>query len=400
MRRSWPVVGALLAVALLPAAASPSNGVNRRAASPSSGGIRVLRTRLPVTVIAADGPSVAVATSTENMNNCDKIVVWSPKKRTSVRFNTNSTCIDNRDGNDVHMRGRELALAGNTVLWLTAWPGMNIELVVSSHTLGSNRTDWVSSSAYYSLSAYEPDDYGPYTFVANLFGAGNLLVYNSWAACMEIPAGSSGATCPQSAPGNQPVLRYSDQKLLKVVDGKSIEIASAPDTQVAATLPMSADGAVPVVAAVVAVDANRVALQYPDGSVTIFSADGAVLQSIPIRPGTFSGFALQGSQLVTIRNGKLELYDVASATHVKTIHLRGGSLLGGLRRGLAAYVGYKVHVVRLSDGKDVTFSPLRADLVAAQITASGLFYSYNSSSDHAPGRVVFVPMATVLKKLG
>jgi hypothetical protein len=164
---------------------------------------------------------------------------------------------------------------------------------------------------------------------------------------------------------------------------------------------MSPDNTTGPVANVVAVDANRIAVQNPDDSVTIYSANGTALRSIPVPSGTFTGFALQGSQFATIRNGKLELYSVSSGKLVKTISLPGGSQLYGLQNGLAVYIDYRVRVLRLSDRKVVSFAPLRSDFVGAQIAASGLFYAYNNSpSGRAPGRVVFVPLASVLKKLG
>lgn len=391
MRRSGLAVAALLAVGLLPDAASSSIGGVRAAATASSGGIRVLRTAQPVERIAADGSRIAVATAAQKMNTCDRIVVWSPKKRTYVRFNPGSNCNTAPTIDDI----QELALARKTVYWLDADGGMWVSLQVLSRTLGTNKTKTVSSLGLYSLSAYESEDYGPFTFVGNLFGSGNLLVFNSWTACMEIPVGWSGATCPQSAPGDEPLMLYSKQRLLKAVHGAGVEIASAPDTQTGVSGIKTPDA----VASIAAVDAKRVAVQFPDGSVTIYSAGGAVVRSIPVPSGTLSGFALQGAQLVTIRNGKLELYNVSSGKLVKAISVPGGSQLDGLQKGLAVYVARRVHVLRLSDRKDVTFSLPRANLVDAQIEASGLFYAYNNPSGHSPGRVVFVPFARVLKKL-
>jgi hypothetical protein len=412
MKISWLAIVALLAVGSLPAAASTSIG-----------SIRVLRTQQPVRHIAADGSRVAVATTTEKANTCDRIVVWSPSKRSSVRFDTGVNCDTGSTINDI----QELALAGKTVLWLEADGGNSIELGVYSHTLGTKKTKIVLPTGSYSLDGYGEGNYGPFAFVGNLFGAGNLLVFNSWRSCMEVPVGSPDATCPQSAPGSEPVLLYSEQKLLKVVNGKSVEVASAPDTQIGVARFASPVDAVAVAPAVVAVDANRIAAQYPDGSVTIYSTGGAVLQSIPVPSGTFSGFALQGSRLVTIRNDKLELYNVSSGARLKTIPVAAGSLLRGFEKGLAVYVSRhnvkyagthlyvyrKVHVLRLSDRKSVTFSPSGTNekrllflpsqvgsvAVNAQIEASGLFYSYSIKSNHARGRVVFVPFATVLKKL-
>jgi len=62
--------------------------------------------------------------------------------------------------------------------------------------------------------------------------------------------------------------------------------------------------------------------------------------------------------------------------------------------------GRKVHILRLSDGKDVTYSPPGRGSVDAQIETSGLYYSYNYQSGHARGRVAFMPFAAVLEKLG
>ncbi|MGA9762133.1 MAG: hypothetical protein WBQ14_06905 [Gaiellaceae bacterium] len=385
-----------------------------------------MRTAQPVEHIAADGSRIAVAMAARKMNICDEIVVWSPEKRNVVRFYPGSNCNTAPTIDDI----QELALAGKTIYWLDADGGLSISLQVFRRTLGTGRTEPVSSLGSYSLSAYQPGDNGPSALLGNLLGAGNLLVFNSWTACMEIPAGSLGATCPQAAPGDKPVILYSDQKLLKVVDGASVEIVSAPDSQISApdvryrTYPVTTA----VAPAAVAVDANRIAAQNADGSVTIYSAAGAALQSISIPSGKFSGFALRGSQLVTIRSGRLELYNVFSGKLGKTIRVPAGALLRGLQKGLAVYVTgpeekysnpafdtyvyRKIHVLRLSDGKGVTYSPPPmsaknlarlmpgTNSVDAQIGASGLFYSYNLARGHAPGRVVFVPLAKILKKLG
>src|SRR5664280_765130 len=407
MRRSWLAVAALLAAGSLTAAASTSNGGIRASATPSAGASRILRTQQPVRHIAADGSRVAVATTTDKLNTCDRIIVWSPGKKSFARFNPGTHCNTAPTIDDI----QELALAGKTVYWLDADGGMSISLRVLSHTQGTNRTESVSSLGLYSLSAYKSGVYGPFTFLGNLFGAGGLVVFNSWTACMEIPAGEFGATCPQTASGDRAVILYSDQKLLKVVNGTGVEIASAPDAQT--SVPDVSYQLSPVTTAVaravVAVDANRIAAQNPGGGVPIYSAKGRVLQTIPILAGAFSGFALQGLQLVTVRDGTLELYNVGSGALRKRIPLAADSVLRGLQKGLAVYVNKrkafgayadrKIRVLRLSDGKHLTYSPPGAGFVDAQIDASGLFYSYNYQGDRAPGRVVFVPLSTILKKL-
>ena len=375
-------VVALLAAGLLPSAASSS-----------ANAIRVLRTPQPVRLIAADGSRIAIATTTEKEGICDRIVVWSPSKKTSPWFKTGA-CNESSTGDNI----LELALAGKRVVWLETSGGIWRDFGFATRTLGGKKTEGISPTGAYTLDAYEQGNYGPFTHIGNLFGAGNLVVFNSWTACMEVPVSSTDATCPHSAPGDGPVLLYGDQKLLRVVNGESVEIASAPDIQTDASGDESPDAAAPI-ASVVAVDANHVAVQNPDDSVTIYSASGAVVRSIPVPSGKFSGFALQGSKFATIRNDKLELYSVSSGKLVKKFSVPDGSQLDGLHKGLAVYVDYRVNVLRLSNRKRATFSPPRADFVAAQIAASGLYYAYNNPSGHSPGRVVFVPSASVLNKL-
>src|SRR5665811_968792 len=121
MRRSWLAVAALVAAGLLPVAASSSSGDVRAAASPSTGAIRVLRTRQPVKLIAAGGSRIAVATTTEKEGICDRIVVWSPSKKTSPSFKT-PACNDSSTGDDI----QELALVGKTALWLETGGGNSV----------------------------------------------------------------------------------------------------------------------------------------------------------------------------------------------------------------------------------------------------------------------------------
>ena len=66
--------------------------------------------------------------------------------------------------------------------------------------------------------------------------------------------------------------------------------------------------------------------------------------------------------------------------------------LEGARGDLAAYVvGAAVHVVRLSDGREIVIdTPNATEPVFARFVPSGLFYSFNESYRSRPGRLVFV----------
>jgi hypothetical protein len=60
---------------------------------------------------------------------------------------------------------------------------------------------------------------------------------------------------------------------------------------------------------------------------------------------------------------------------------------------LAAYVvGAAVHVLRLSDGREIVVdTPNATDPAFARFVPSGLFYAFNESYAKRPGRLVFVP---------
>ena len=377
MRKAWLALVILIAVGSLSASASTSSAKNV-----------VLRTQGYVVHIAADGSRVAVATEFSKVNKCDRVVVWNPIKRTHTKIITSVNC-ESGGINDIP----EIALAGKRVAWLEALGGNELELYLRSRVLGHGKTKTIAS-AYNGNGAEESPD-GSY--LENVLGDGALLAFDSWSVCTAYPAGSdidpSEPQCKAQAPGNKTVSRYSAQKLLKVTNDKRVEIASAPDVYASGLKTMSLT--------VVAVDAGRIATQQPDGSVTTYLATGRVLKKIAVPTGKFSGFALQGSQLATVRDGKLELYDVDSGTLTKTIPLAAGSALCDLQNGLAVFTqGRKIRVLRLSDGKKLTFSSPGKGSVDAQIESSGLFYSYNYKGGRSPGRVVFVPFATLLNTLG
>lgn len=381
MRISRLVFFALLVLAaLIPTAASSSTAQTS-----------VLKTRGYIVVLSADGSRVAALTN-KIKGSCDRIVVWTPAKKSIARIGTGIGC-PNFDGSVNTLKG--IALAGKRVAWIEGVGGNDLDMNVRSRTLTAKKTLTVDSYAENGYGAGETPDGD---WIGNIAGHGNLLGYNRWHICTALPATVTnpddyGPHCDQPAAGDSQDYVVSEQELVKVVGRSSIEIASAPDTHSGEF----AAGANPIVA----VDANRFATQAPNGQVTLYSPAGDILQHVAIPSGTFAGTALQGSQLVTLRNGNLELYNVNSGLLVKTIPLAAGSVLRDLQSGLAVYlVGRKVHVLRLSDGAGLTISPPGTGSVDAQIESPGLYYSYNYKNVADHGRIAFLPFATVLKKLG
>jgi hypothetical protein len=347
----------------------------------------VLKTRGHVSGLSADGPRVAVLT-TKIKGSCDRFVVWNPVARRSTRISSEVGCPDSDGSIDVLL---EFALANRRVAWIRGSGGNSLELNLRSRVLGSkDKTKTLAFASNGNGAAEESSG----DYVGNLFGDGGLLAYNSWNVCEAIPVGwEGGQTCPGPAPDDTPISIYRQQKVLKVVNGKGVAIALAPDIVSSGLHTMSLR--------IVGVDSRRIATQRPDGSVAIYSAGVSTSKRIAVPTGAFSGFAFQGPQLATVRNGNLELYDVNSGALLKMIPLAAGSKLRDLQDGLAVYLhGRVVHVLRLADDTDIRYTASGPGPIDAQIEPSGLFYSHNYKNARVPGRVVFVPMARVLKRFG
>ena len=71
------------------------------------------------------------------------------------------------------------------------------------------------------------------------------------------------------------------------------------------------------------------------------------------------------------------------------------------REGLAAYVvGAAVHVLRLSDGREIVIdTPNATGPVFARFVPNGLFYSFNESYAERPGRLAFVARSDLERAL-
>jgi hypothetical protein len=386
MKRARFVIPALLLIGLLPGAALSSTATKS-----------VLSTRGEITAISADGARVAAAVQRVK-KGCDRIVVWNGATKKTTGFNLSVDC---GGGQSVIDAMSHLVLAGSRLAWVELSGGNSLELVLKTRTLTAKKISRVAYAANGDGAGGQVDG----GWLGNLVGDGNLIAFNSWDLCSAVPAGEDAeddlATCVQPAPRDQEILIASYQRLKKVVGGKGVTIMSAPDTQ-------APGGARPVAAQMslvaLAANAGRIAILEPSGAVLLVSAMGAVLKEIAVAPGTLSGAALQGSQLIMLRNGKLELYDTVSGTLTKTIPLPAGSpapVLRDLQRGLAVYVrGRAVHVLRLADGKSLTITAPGSGPVDAQIEPTGLYHSYNLPKAMSHGRVVFIPFHQLLTRLG
>jgi len=154
------------------------------------------------------------------------------------------------------------------------------------------------------------------------------------------------------------------------------------------------------VATVISIDGNRIAILHgspyaPGGqSISVVSTGGAI-RDYPIHGVV--GAALAGGRLVLLEDGSLITVDLVTGRRTVNRTERGldygsGSGLEGVRGDLVAYVvGASIHVMRLTDGREVVLdTPGATDGALAAFGNSGLFYAYNEAYAKHPGRVGFI----------
>ena len=153
------------------------------------------------------------------------------------------------------------------------------------------------------------------------------------------------------------------------------------------------------------VDGGRVLAQRPDGTLLVLDAAGdKVVQSWQFAPNELTGAALSGAQVVVSSVDELRVYDVATGALRATWRLPTDLTTPRLRDangGLAVYArGPAIHVVRLTDGRDVgVYARGQGEQPDAAIEPQGLYYAYNMIGRLKPGRLAFVPRAQLLRQL-
>src|SRR5207247_1532140 len=106
--------------------------------------------------------------------------------------------------------------------------------------------------------------------------------------------------------------------------------------------------------------------------------------------------AFDGPRLLVLQSARLTAFDLKSGRRTRSWPLRRGfgptPQLEDAQADLVAYVvGVAVHVLRLTDGRELVIdTPNATAPVFARFVPSGLFYSFDKSYDKRPGRLVFV----------
>jgi len=157
------------------------------------------------------------------------------------------------------------------------------------------------------------------------------------------------------------------------------------------------------VAEVASLDRGRIAVLRGDDRVSVL--DGSRVKTFAFGSGRVLGAALDGSRLVVLGRKLITVVDPESGRHIAARPVRRGfgpdPELQDVQGDLAAYVvGAAIHVLRLSDGRElVVDTPNATAPVFARFVPDGLFYSFNESYARRPGRLVFVARRQVERAL-
>jgi Tol biopolymer transport system component len=146
-----------------------------------------------------------------------------------------------------------------------------------------------------------------------------------------------------------------------------------------------------------AVDAHRVLTVSPGGIARLVATSGRLLRQWTLGRG-IAAVRLQGRTLAVQRGAMLALYDTATGSKIRTRRLvsdeGAGPALLDVQGNLAVYgTGGAIHVLRLSDGRDLALAlPGAAPPLDAQVEPSGLFVLWNRMYARRSGRLTFVPL--------
>ena len=128
----------------------------------------------------------------------------------------------------------------------------------------------------------------------------------------------------------------------------------------------------------------------------IVNTRGRVLHSVALPVGT-GRLLFSGGDIVAITGAGLTLL-TQTGTALATDPVPAGGRVVGATAGLAAIVTpSSLRIMRLRDGRSITL--LRSAQIHAAVSAKGIAYSYAISRGSSRGRVVFVPLRTLLARL-
>ena len=268
-----------------------------------------------------------------------------------------------------------VVLAGSRLAWMCSESG-NTYLAIELKTLrlGARRSTFVTETW--------SDNEGGGEIIGSLVGHGSTIAFTTYHGKRQrarawLLVARHGGKCPRNSdligPERSPALC---QRLRNAAGG-----------------------------ATASVDAGRVLTVGRNGNVRLLSTRDHVLRSWKLARGIVNA-RLRGRELAVQHRRSLDVYDTSTGAKTQTLPLAsdGGSrpFLLDVQGDLVVYAtGGAIHLVRLSDGRDVALDlPGAAPWLDARLEARGLFVTWNQMFNPRPGRMAFVPMRAVLQGFG
>ena len=313
-------------------------------------GPRTVATKRTVSDLSADGSRVAFAVGSTSVD-CDHVVVWTPGSKALVRFRRPAPCGPGNDAGSIY----DVELAGSRAAWSSITScGNTCEVLLSTATLGRRSPVGVADGAA------DANDELP-DFHAR--GHGDLLVFGDGSRLERIGVGREG--CAEHGD-------YSPRMCTTLRRGAH---AAAADS----------------------VSGRLIAIREPD-AVSILDDQGKLVRVFPFGTDEVERAVLDGDRLVVARGGVLEVYDARSGRAELQRTAPAGYRLTDADGGVAVLVSRTTIVLRrLADGRTTTLKPGRGP-VFAELEPQGLYYS--NATAGGGGRVVFVPRAEIVRRLG
>ena len=313
-----------------------------------------------ITALAMDGPQVAYATQAYAPTFCDKLFTWNVTTRAAVLVSgpkTGSCGSDEPSGRPI----QEVAIAGTRLAWLRAiYSNTESDDYLYTATLPKPAELELSAASRMGDREQGPQQGG---WIGGLVGSGTVLAANTWTT-------DSTGTVTQAS-------------LAAVGATRLTAIASGPDT-------ITAESA----------DTGRIAVVESDGSVAIYAASGALLQTIT--PSSVAEVALRKDYLVVLTKTKtLEIYNSHTGALIRTWPVPGGAANLDVNSNVAVFSVWRtLYALQLTTGKQVVLSEPKRAIVAAEIEAPGVVYAYNTVKGLRDiGNLVFLPLAGVQDEL-
>lgn len=334
----------------------------------------------PVSELAADGGRAAILVRTKT-GSCarDRVAVWAPATRSFAPIGASACVGSTSTGAGLFSVG----LAGTRVAYVQFAGGNTRELQLRVASVRSPRPATVASASF-------GVDEVQGTEIGRVAGDGSLLAFDWWSQCLPCAApvaprgsilrvvASGGAACPNAGLGAQPRCRplvsaAASLRLLAVGGGLAV-MRSGDDVAVRAL-----DGTVVYAGAFAGLRAARIDARV----LLVLTRVGtqSSLWTIDLSSGLRSGPWL----LPAAKSAGDEVCGDPSGCRPAALRL------ADYQNGVAVYVlGRVVHLLRLSDRRDVAIRVPGVGPVHAQLEPPGLFYSYSPAGNPSRGRVAFV----------